>query len=57
MKTQEKQWRTKLNDEKQWKIKKNNEKLRKTMKHSENGSISTLTANQDPLMNHPFNQE
>ena len=27
------------------------------MKHSENGSISTLTANQDPLMNHPFNQE
>ena len=42
------------NQEKQWKAEKNNETQWKTVK---NRSISTLTANQDPLMNHPFNHE
>ena len=45
------------NNEKPGKTIKSLEKQQNTMKNSENGSILTLTANQDALMNHPFNQE
>ena len=57
LKNEEKWWNPKENNEEPRKTMKSREKQWNTMKNSENGSISTLTANQDPLMNHPFNQE